>query len=222
LFNISDEVICEYYGDLITDEDEIIEKIETGSSARVIRFLKKFETKNVYINGASFCPAVYINCNYDAKIKKLIKKENCMFYQKADIAEIADFGDSDAISIISTRKITIGEEFIINYGESFDYSKMDTQIIQLSSTPEKKPKKREVVDVDEFISTQYSQPQMNLSQTFIQNTPMDLDMSNFSDENFTEVDKSIEFTQNLEGLTALTQEFKEELNKERERKQSEI
>ena len=137
---------------------------------------------------------------------------NCLFYQKVEFTESEDFGDSDSISVIATRKIKIGEEFIVNYGDDFDYSIMDTQIITLKNTPEKTPKKRETIDVEEFISTQFSQS--NLSQSFNQNSSMDLDFSNILDENFTETDKAVDdSTQNVGALTAVTQDSKEEEEK---------
>ena len=70
----------------------------------------------------------------------------------------------------------------------------------------------EPIDIEEFISTQYSQS--NLSQSFNQNSSMDLDFSNILDENFTENDKAVDdSTQNVGALTAVTQDSKDEEEK---------
>ena len=150
--------------------------------------LKKFGQDYVYINGASFCPAVYINCSYDIAKKERVKdKENCTFFQKAELNDEADFGDSDIICVLAKRQIKIGEEVIVDYGDSFPYENMRTSVLKLRDTVAKsKIHIQEVEDVDEML--------FNLSQRdsdvidFSQPIPSQISGVNWESQ----VDKSID------------------------------
>ena len=139
IFHFSGNVLCYYYGDLLTEE-QVSEKYDNQqiSPDRLMKINPFNQTSPIFIDASKHCLAAFINSNHGSN-----KECNVEFVEKSfDDPSTVDF--INIVSVVAIKEISIGEELLINYGSKFSFTEdeLEFKVISIKSSEERVEKEK--------------------------------------------------------------------------------
>ena len=139
IFYFSGDVLCYYYGDLLTEE-QVSEKYD-DKNIIPDRFMKIYpfnHYSSVFIDASKHCLAAFINSNHGCN-----KEFSVEFIEKSfDDPSKVDF--INIVSVVAIKDISIDEEILISYGPTFSFSENELKykVISIKSSEERIEKEK--------------------------------------------------------------------------------